>query len=131
MGPLPRSLVSLPRRGAAIGEQVDIAPTLLDALGIPAPAQWQGRSLFRPDVVPRAYFMCAANELRLGLRDGGYKYHYYVDTRREELFDVETDFDELDDLAGEQPERCLEYRRRAGGWVTCQKEFLARHGVAD
>ncbi|HUY35693.1 MAG TPA: sulfatase [Pirellulales bacterium] len=126
---LHRSLGQLPRRSAVIGEHVDIGPTLLDVLGIPAPEEWQGRSLFRPNASSRAYFMCVANELTLGLRDGPYKYHYYVDTQREELFDVETDFEELDNLADKQPERCLEYRRRVAGWVTYQEEFLARHGA--
>ena len=65
----------------------------------------------------------------LGLRDGRYKYHYYVDTSLEELFDLETDRAETHNLATAEPERSREYRRRLGGWVTYQREFLARHGV--
>jgi len=123
------ALAELPRRSGAIGRHIDIAPTLLDALAIPAPAEWQGRSLLRTDTGEPAYFMSVGNEVTLGLRDGRYKYHYYVDTEREELFDLANDPQELEDLADEQPQKCAAYRRRIGGWVTYQREFLAAHGV--
>lgn len=123
------SLADLPRRSAAVGRHIDIAPTLLDLLGIAAPPEWQGASLLRPRDNQRAYFLSVGNEIVLGLRDGRYKYHYYVDTSREELFDVESDPAEEQDLATAEPRRAAEYRRRLGGWVTYQREFLARHGV--
>jgi arylsulfatase A-like enzyme len=128
---LHASLAGLPRRSAAVGQHIDIAPTLLDVLAIPAPAEWQGRSLLRPDDGERAYFMSVGNEVTLGLRDGAYKYHYYVDTQREELFDLTADPQEIDNLAEKQPDKCAEYRRRVGGWVTYQREFLAKHGVQN
>lgn len=33
---------------AAIGSQVDVAPSILDMLAMPAPAHWSGRSLIKP-----------------------------------------------------------------------------------
>ena len=36
------------RREATIGGHVDVAPTVLDLLGVDAPAPWEGRSLFAP-----------------------------------------------------------------------------------
>ncbi|HEV3025318.1 MAG TPA: sulfatase [Pirellulales bacterium] len=123
------ALADLPRRNAAVGQHIDIAPTLLDLLDIPAPVEWQGRSLLRPDAGERAYFMSVGNEVTLGLRDATYKYHYYVDTQREELFDLAADPQELENLAEKQPDKCAAYRRRVGGWVTYQREFLAKHGV--
>ncbi len=123
------SLADLPRRSAAVGRHIDIAPTLLDLLGIAAPPEWQGASLLRPRDNPRAYFLSVGNEIVLGVRDGRYKYHYYVDTSREELFDLDNDPAEEHDLATAEPRRAAEYRRRLGGWVTYQREFLAKHGV--
>ena len=123
------SLADLPRRNTAVGRHIDIAPTLLDLLGIAAPAPWQGASLLRPRSSQRAYFLSVGNEIVLGLRDGPYKYHYYVDTSREELFDLRDDPGEEKDLASAEPRRATEYRRRLGGWVTYQREFLAKHGV--
>ncbi|HJT32985.1 MAG TPA: sulfatase-like hydrolase/transferase [Pirellulales bacterium] len=126
---LHRSLSDLPRRSAAVGRHIDIAPTLLDLLGVDAPAEWQGKSLLRPRADDRAYFLSVGNEIVLGLRDDRYKYHYYVDTSREELFDVENDPGEEQNLATAEPDRAAAYRRRLGGWVTYQREFLAKHGV--
>jgi phosphoglycerol transferase MdoB-like AlkP superfamily enzyme len=125
---LHASLKEMPRHQKTVGRHIDIAPTLLDLLNLPAPDVWQGKSLFRQDE-RRAYFLSVGNEVVLGLRDGRFKYHYYVDTSLEELFDLETDRAELQNLATAEPERSREYRRRLGGWVTYQREFLAKHGV--
>ena len=125
------SLKDLPRRSATVGRHIDIAPTLLGLVGVPAPSEWQGRNLLveRPGNSPRAYFLCVGNEVVLGLREGNLKYHYYVDTAREELFDLSKDPTEEHNLARKQPERCSEFRAKLGGQVTYQREFLARHGV--
>lgn len=123
------SLKGMEKRQATLGRHLDIAPTLLDMLNVPAPPEWQGVSLLRPGAPERAYFLSVGNEVTLGLRDGDWKYHYYVDTLREELFDVAADPEELHNLAADEPDRCAAYRRRLGGWVTYQREFLAKHGV--
>lgn len=112
-----------------VGQHVDLAPTLLDLLGVAPPVEWQGRDLLATDRPPRAYFCSAGNEIVLGLRDGRYKYHFYVAGERDELFDLDADPGEDRDLAAEQPERCLSYRRRVAGFVQHQREFLAAHGA--
>ncbi len=117
------------KRETVVGQHVDIAPTLMNLLGYAAPDEWQGRDLLSSDRSPRAYFCSAGNEIVLGLRDGRYKYHFYVAGERDELFDLEIDPREERDLAAEQPERCLAYRRRVAGFVQHQREFLARHGA--
>ncbi|HUY34338.1 MAG TPA: sulfatase-like hydrolase/transferase [Pirellulales bacterium] len=116
-------------RERVVGQHVDIAPTLLDLLGFAPPDEWQGRDLLAADRRPRAYFCSAGNEIVLGLRDGRYKYHFYVAGERDELFDLEADPGEERDLAAERPERCLAYRRRVAGFAQHQREFLARHGA--
>lgn len=117
------------RREASIGQHIDIAPTLLHLLGVPAPPEWQGQSLFAPDRLARAYFVSVGNEVVLGVRDGPYKYSYYVDDRREELFDLSADRRESRNLAASQPDRCRALRARVAGLVSYQRAFLARHGV--
>lgn len=92
---------------------VDIVPTILDFVGVEAPAGLQGRSLRplmsgtagEPD---RAYYAESLSprlsrdfaELRV-LMQGPRKYIYGP---RPELFDVRTDPDELTDLVGVEPE---------------------------
>ncbi|HVX14019.1 MAG TPA: LTA synthase family protein [Pirellulales bacterium] len=122
-------LRDLPRRRSNVGCHIDLAPTLLDILNIPAPEAWQGRCLLRDETDHPAYFLSVGNEVVLGLRDGRFKYHFYVDTLHEELFDLEADAGENDNLAAHDPQRARGYRSRLGGWVTSQREFLAQHGV--
>jgi phosphoglycerol transferase MdoB-like AlkP superfamily enzyme len=122
------SLKNMPRRAHGPREQIDLAPTVLDFLGIKSPGVWQGRNLFRPDDDRPAYFYCVGNSVVVGLRHGPYKYHFYVDSGLEELFDVGADPREAINLALQHPERCRDYRRRVGGLARYQRRFLAEHG---
>jgi arylsulfatase A-like enzyme len=123
------SLCDAPRHQSQVGRHIDLAPTVLDFLDISVPDAWQGRSLMRGGEDRRAYFLSVGNEVVLGLRDGKFKYHYYVDTLREELFDLESDPREDENLTAAEPSRAREYRSRLGGWVAWQHDFLAKHGV--
>jgi arylsulfatase A-like enzyme len=49
-----------------------------------------------------------------------------VRTGREELYDLQRDPAEEHNLAAAHAERCREYRRRVGGFVRHQRDFLAR-----
>ena len=49
------ALEEMPRRSPAVARHLDIAPTLLDSLDIPAPAEWQGRSLLASSQGEPAY----------------------------------------------------------------------------
>ncbi len=122
------SLKNYPRRIPGVREQIDLSPTILDLLGVKSPALWQGRNLFRTDDGRPAYFFCVGNYVVLGLRDGKYKYHYYVGGGQEELFNLEVDPGENHNLASANPERCQDYRQRVGGLVRYQREFLKQHG---
>jgi arylsulfatase A-like enzyme len=122
------SLKDLPRRIESPREQIDLAPTVLDMLGYKSPGVWQGRNLFRPDDGRPAYFYCVGNCVVLGLRDGAYKYHFYVDSGEEELFDMKADPRETKNIAAKHPDRCRDYQRRVGGLARYQRIFLAKHG---
>jgi arylsulfatase A-like enzyme len=122
------SLKSMPRRVKSVREQIDVSPTVLDLLGVKSPAVWQGRNLFRPDDGRPTYFYCIGNFVVLGLRHGAYKYHFYVDSGLEELFNVEADPGEHENLASKHPDLCRDYRKRVGGLARYQRRFLAEHG---
>jgi arylsulfatase A-like enzyme len=122
------SLQKLPRRISDVRQHIDVPPTLLAMLGIPAPPEWQGRNLFRHDEQSRAYFSCVRRQVTLGLREGRFKYHFYVDNGLQELFDIDADPGELHNLAESQAQRCRQYQRRVAGFVTHQRAFLQRHG---
>jgi arylsulfatase A-like enzyme len=122
-------LAGLARRDRAVRQQIDVPPTLLGLLGVPLPAEWQGRDLLAPAGPPRkAYFYSVADQVVLGLRDGSFKYHFHVDTGLEELFDLSSDPGERMNLAARRPELLRQYKRCVGGFVKFQREFLEQHG---
>jgi arylsulfatase A-like enzyme len=116
-------------RPTGLARHIDIPPTLLGMLGMEPPAEWQGRDLLRSEPPERVYFFSTGNEVVLGVREGRHKYHYYVDSGREELFDLAADPAEATNLAAGHPDRTSRFRRRVGGLVQFQRRFLARHGA--
>jgi hypothetical protein len=77
----------------------------------------------------RAYFLSLGVRFNFGLRDGNFKYHYYINSGVDELFDLSRDPEELSNLAESHPELCRQYRRRLAGLVSYQRRFLAERGV--
>ncbi len=120
------------RRAPQMALNIDIAPTILELAGIPAPASMQGRSLaplLRGDSPPwrRDWFYehryrhngwIPATE---GVRTGRWKYTRYLDTDPvfEEMFDLERDKAEMRNLAGDpsQAAQLLRLRARWQTWV--------------
>ena len=104
------------RRVKEVARSVDLLPSVLDLLGVPAPAGWKGsgRSLApvlrgtAPMTPEPAYAESLLPLLHYGwsdlraLRDGRWK---YIQAPRPELYDLETDPGETRDLAAEMPAR--------------------------
>jgi arylsulfatase A-like enzyme len=100
---------------------LDVAPTLLDLLGVEAPAGFQGRSLLRAAPEPDApIFTLGAYgsellEKRIGtqfsLRRGAWTYVLNSADGREELYDRSADPHETRDAAGAEPQRFEALRR--------------------
>lgn len=102
---------------------VDLYPTALDACGvrpIPEEAALPGRSLLELASLPNdpqrpgfsEYHAVGAESSAFMLSRGGYKFHYYVG-HRPELFDLTSDPEELNDLAGDPRYHavCAEFER--------------------
>jgi lipoteichoic acid synthase len=70
-----------------------------------------------------AFFVASGNEVILGVRLGDYKYHYYVESRYEELFDVAHDPHETANLAPARGELCRRLRGCLAGFVRQQLEL--------
>jgi arylsulfatase A-like enzyme len=104
------------RRDGTVGGHVDVAPTVLDLLGVEAPADWEGRSLFAPGRPPRVYFYAANDHYLLGVREGDLKYVYNATRGQDQLFDLARDPEEAHNLAAERPDVCRRLRQRLAAW---------------
>jgi hypothetical protein len=87
--------------------QVDIAPTILDRLGLPIPASWEGRSLLSPVrqrfTFHQTYFVPNRFAVVYRDRDALYKFIATPEYGKEELFDLMRDRGEVRNLVSEQP----------------------------
>ncbi|MGH9390804.1 MAG: sulfatase, partial [Vicinamibacteria bacterium] len=115
-----KSASSLPagKRIAAPARTIDILPTVLEALAVPAPEETQGRSLLplvkgEATETPPAYAECYVSELNfrwaplVALREEGYK---YIEAPRPELYDLGADPGETRNLFEEDPDRARRMR---------------------
>ncbi|MEK6322448.1 MAG: sulfatase-like hydrolase/transferase [Acidobacteriota bacterium] len=102
---------------------IDTAPTILDLVGLPSPAGYQGKTALEAE--PRmALFFTDYSLSLMGLRDGCWKYIYEMDTGRSKLFDLCEDGSELKDLSTFYPERVAAYRARLKRWSSAQKALI-------
>ena len=112
---------SCPRESSATPvRHVDVVPTVLDLLGLQAPADLPGRSLLpliagREDAAPESYLESLSPSLNRGwapLRgvvDGGLK---YVDLPLPEIYDLAADPGERKNLAASRPQELERLRGR-------------------
>lgn len=108
-------------RSDALVELVDLAPTLLEAAGLPVPAAMQGRALtgiatgIAEPSRHKAHVLCEYKEAQASLPpthasmycDGRYKSCVYVGHPVSELYDLEADPGEFENLALRQDLRDL------------------------
>ncbi len=104
---------------------IDVAPTLLDLLGLTAPADYQGASLLEPREQAALFFTDYSLPLA-GMRDARWKLIAEVGSSRVKLFDLETDPQETRNIADQYPERVTDWRRRLHEWTAAQKALVLR-----
>jgi hypothetical protein len=115
-----------PIRVKRVASLIDVAPTILDLLGISRPTEYQGRSLLddRPQM---ALFATDYSLGFLGLRDGQWKLIHELESGQSRLFDLSSDPGERHDLSVSNPERVGVYRDHLLRWSAAQK-YLIQHG---
>jgi arylsulfatase A-like enzyme len=104
-------------------QSIDLAPTLLELLGIPAPASFEGRSLastFTTNAGDEAAFSQTSSfyEPRYAVRTDAYKLIVSSEDGEEELFDLTADPNETTNVIEERPEVAEKLRQRL--WSTLE-----------
>jgi arylsulfatase A-like enzyme len=90
---------------------IDVGPTISDALGIPAPADWDGRSLFRPQPERPVFFGSMWGEPALGYRHRDRKVVQRLTSRQPQVFDLSADPTGSRDIAPTLPSSRLQQER--------------------
>jgi arylsulfatase A-like enzyme len=118
-------LMTAQKRVSKVVSLVDIAPTILNFLGIAPPAGYQGRTML--DGTGRmALFFTDYSLGILGLRDGPWKFTYEMESRRPKLFDMRNDRHEVINVAGQHGARALWYSNLLREWSSAQKAWIAQ-----
>jgi choline-sulfatase len=112
---------------------IDLAPTLLDAVGVPRAPQMQGRSLlgasgteqlYSESLYARNHFDCAA--LR-SIRVGKYK---YIEAPRPELYDLDRDPREAHNLYYQQRPTAVALQQRMAALSRTNRKVSSSHSQA-
>jgi arylsulfatase A-like enzyme len=121
-------LAAAERRRDTLGQQLDIAPTALDLLGLDAPAEWQGRSLFATNRPNRAYLFTGMIHYLFGVVEGDRKFIYDATTNRREVYDLRVDPGERMNLVNKRSgqDEFVEQQRLLAGWLKFQNEYLSQ-----
>jgi arylsulfatase A-like enzyme len=114
-----------PIRVTRVASLIDVAPTILDLLGISRPVEYQGHSLL-DDRSQMALFATDYSLGFLGLRDGRWKLIHELESGQSRLFDLSADPDERYDLTDLYPQRVALYRDHLLNWSAAQK-YLIQH----
>lgn len=107
-------------QGLAFGTQLDVAPTVVDRLGLTIPADWEGRSLLRPAAPRQTMHQTRLTKPCFALidyaKDRMFKYIQCRDGALEELYDLTSDSTERHNLTATQPALVAGYRQAVEQW---------------
>ena len=108
----------------AIGGIIDIAPTIMNILGLPVASEWHGNSLFTANENDRVYFFSPWSDYLFGYREGDRKYIFNATKNITEIYDLKTDQYETNNLAPELPAEVEFCHKRLAAWVQYSNKFM-------
>lgn len=93
--------------------QVDVAPTIVDRLGLQLPSSWEGKSLLDAAIKPYSYHYVDIHPFYAVVHPiGGLVYKYLRQANREELFELMSDPEERRDLMSSVDENLVHVLRQ-------------------
>lgn len=107
-----------------IGGLVDIAPTIMNLLGYSSSEKWQGKDLFTAKKNDRVYFFTPWSDYLFGYREGNKKYIFNATKNLTEMYDLEQDPFEKNNIAAEFPDAVDLSHQRIAGWVQSLNKYI-------
>ncbi len=101
----------------------DIAPTILDLLGVRKPRSWQGQSLYAPERSNGVLFFAPWNGFQIGFREGTKKFFHNINSGDSWLFDLAADPHEANNLADTAPEEVAQAKAVLAEWIAVQNAW--------
>jgi hypothetical protein len=120
-----RGLTNEPVRVQEAVSLLDVAPTVLDLLGLGLPSSYEGESLLTPKSRMALFFTDYTLNV-LGLRDEHWKFIHEIDSGRSKLFDLRADPAERVDLSSWHAVRAATYRSHLLRWCGYQRDKINR-----
>ncbi len=111
-------------RYATVGGITDLAPTAFSILQQPAPPQWQGQNLFSTQRRSRVYFFSPYGDFQFGFREGNQKFIFNATANAYELYDLQKDPQESNNLAPAQPAVIQTGAHHLKAWMYYQSAFM-------
>jgi glucan phosphoethanolaminetransferase (alkaline phosphatase superfamily) len=102
---------------------IDTAPTILDLLRLPCPAEYQGLTALEGRSTVALFYTDYSLSL-MGLRDGCWKYIFELESGRSKLFDLCTDPGEAKDVSSLHPDLVAAYSVHLSSWAAPQKSLM-------
>ncbi|MCE3277854.1 MAG: Lipoteichoic acid synthase 2 [Bacteroidetes bacterium] len=100
-----------------IGGLVDLAPTIMNQLGLPVSEKWQGSDLFTKTESDRVFFFTPWADFLFGYREGDKKYIFNATKNITEMYDLKNDPLETVNIAMQYPDKTKVSHMRLAGWV--------------
>lgn len=120
--------VGKPRVAGGLWQNIDVLPTVLDALGLEVVAgELPGRSVLSQTGHERLFFSCWHKNQCLAMREGTQKTLFHYDKRPTEVFDLATDPLEKTDLAASGKVPATEVARRVAQMQAWKAAVNARY----
>ena len=107
----------------ALGQHIDLAPTVAALCGLECPPGWQGKDL-NVESSDRVYFLSYWEDYLMGLREGQYKYITKGNFASEEMYDLSRDPMEAVELTRSTDSLRLVFRQRLVAWHRSQPKLI-------
>lgn len=113
---------------STIGSMIDLLPTICGLTGMSwDPALVEGQNLIAPGENRLVYFYTGLAGHKVGLRDANYKFIFRMNTQNAELYDLETDSMERNNIASEHPDKVETYLKAAVRWKYFARTFIEKN----